>query len=67
MSTAPLHFLLMVFAGWVNRRQLEMIEYLKEENRVLREQMGGQAAAALRRAAPTPRGKSQGTGPARAE
>ncbi len=32
-----LHF----FAGWVNRRQLNVIEYLKEENIVLREQLGG--------------------------
>jgi putative transposase len=31
----------MTFAGWVNRRQLAMIDYLKEENRVLREQLGG--------------------------
>jgi transposase InsO family protein len=41
MSTAPLQFLLMTFAGWVNRRQLAMIDYLKEENRVLRQQLGG--------------------------
>jgi hypothetical protein len=27
------------FAGWVNRKQLEVIDYLKEENRVLREQL----------------------------
>ena len=27
MSTAPLQFVLMVFAGWVNRRRLDMIEY----------------------------------------
>jgi hypothetical protein len=41
MTTAPLQFLLMVFAGWVNRRQLAVIDYLKEENRFLREQLGG--------------------------
>jgi hypothetical protein len=40
MSTAPLQFLLLVFAGWVNRRQREVIEYLQEEDRVLREQLG---------------------------
>ena len=34
-------FLLHFFAGWVNRRQLEVVEYLREENRVLREQLGG--------------------------
>jgi hypothetical protein len=41
MTTAPLRFLLLVFAGWINRRQLDVIEYLKEENRVLRDQLGG--------------------------
>jgi putative transposase len=41
MSVAPLQFLLLVFAGWVNRRQLEIVEFLQEENRVLREQLGG--------------------------
>jgi len=32
---------MLLFAGWVNRRQQEMIDYLKEENRILREQLGG--------------------------
>jgi putative transposase len=36
-----LRLLLHFFAGWVNRRQLNVIEYLKEENIVLREQLGG--------------------------
>ena len=40
MNTQPLPFLLLVFAGWVNRRQVEVIDYLKEENRVLREKLG---------------------------
>jgi len=31
----------MSFAGWVNRGQLDVIEYLREENRVLKERMGG--------------------------
>ena len=34
-------FFVMAFAGWVNRFQQDAIEYLKEENRVLREQLGG--------------------------
>ena len=33
--------LLLMFAGWVNRHQLDVIEYLQEENRVLKERMGG--------------------------
>ena len=34
-------FLLYIFAGWVTRRQPDVIAYLKEENIVLREQLGG--------------------------
>lgn len=41
MNVAPLQFLLLVLVGWANRRQLEVLDYLKEENRVLREQLGG--------------------------
>ena len=29
------------FAGWMNQRQLQVIDYLREENRVLREPLGG--------------------------
>ena len=35
-----LQFLVLTFAGWVNRHQEDLIEYLREENRVLREQLG---------------------------
>src|ERR1700692_3716771 len=38
---SPLHLLLVIFAGWVNRHQLDVIEYLQEENRVLKERLGG--------------------------
>jgi hypothetical protein len=31
MSVAPLPFLMLVFAGWVNRCQLELLEYIQEE------------------------------------
>src|SRR4051812_47192658 len=40
MSVAPLQFLLLVFASWTNRHQAEVVAYLQEENRVLREQLG---------------------------
>jgi putative transposase len=30
-----------MFAGWVNRHQLDVIDYLQEENRVLKERLGG--------------------------
>ncbi len=36
----PLQFLLVLLAGWVNRHQDAVIEYLKEENRILRELHG---------------------------
>jgi hypothetical protein len=35
-----LQFLVLTVSGWVNRRQQLAIEYLLEENRVLREQLG---------------------------
>jgi hypothetical protein len=35
-SPPALTFLLLLFGGWVNRRQQEVISYLKEENRILR-------------------------------
>ena len=34
------YFFLVALAGWMNRQQTDLIEYLKEENRVLREQLG---------------------------
>jgi putative transposase len=36
----PFRFLLLSIAGWMNQRELQMIDYLREENRVLREQLG---------------------------
>ena len=36
----PFRFLLIAVSGWMNHRQLQVIEYLREENRVLREQLG---------------------------
>ncbi len=41
MNAFPLQFLMLIFAGWVNRHQQDVIEYLQEENRALREQLGG--------------------------
>jgi len=31
MNALPLHFLMLIFAGWVNRHQQDVIEYLQEE------------------------------------
>jgi len=36
----PFRFLLISVSGWMNHRQMQVIEYLREENRVLREQLG---------------------------
>ena len=37
----PFRFLLIAIAGWMNQHQLFVIDYLREENRILREQRGG--------------------------
>jgi putative transposase len=37
----PLQLLLATFAGWANRHQAQVIDYLVEENRVLKEQLRG--------------------------
>ena len=36
----PLQLMSVALAGWLNQRQQSVIEYLLEENRVLRERMG---------------------------
>ena len=43
MSKAPQPWQLLsvIVAGMLNNRQQQVIEYLREENRVLREQLGG--------------------------
>ncbi len=38
---SPLRLLLVTLAGWVNRQQQQVIEYLIEENRALMEQQAG--------------------------
>ena len=40
-STTLLQFLLMLVAGWLQRQQAATIDYLKAENRMLRERLGG--------------------------
>ena len=37
----PFRFVVIALSGWMNGRQLLLIDYLREENRVLREQLGG--------------------------
>jgi len=37
----PFRLLLISLAGWLNRQQQAVLDYPQEENRVLREQLGG--------------------------
>ena len=37
-SLDPFRFMLIAVSGWMNQQQLQLIDYLREENRVLREQ-----------------------------
>jgi putative transposase len=37
----PFRFVVISMAGWMNHQQQQAIDYLREENRVLREQLGG--------------------------
>ena len=41
VDAVRLRIVLVALAGWVNRHQLEVIAYIREENRVLREQLDG--------------------------
>ena len=36
----PFRFIVIALSGWINQHQLLIIDYLREENRVLREQLG---------------------------
>ncbi|HEY6271723.1 MAG TPA: integrase core domain-containing protein [Terriglobales bacterium] len=41
LALDPFRLLLISLAGWLNQRQQDALDYLQEENRVLREQLGG--------------------------
>jgi hypothetical protein len=36
-----LRFVLIAVGGWMNQHQMQIIDYLRKENQVLREQLGG--------------------------
>jgi hypothetical protein len=40
LALDPFRLLLVSLAGWLNQRQQDALDYLQEENRVLREQLG---------------------------
>jgi len=52
-------FRLIALSGWMNQQQLQLIDYLRDENRVLREQLGQKRLRfndeQRRRLAPRPR------------
>ena len=53
MGTEAVQFLVLWMAGWIHSRQLEVIDFLREENRVLREHSaGGACGSPMTAAAP---------------
>ena len=42
MIQQPLQFVLAVLAGWLNEPQAHVVHYLREENRLLKQQLCGQ-------------------------
>jgi putative transposase len=42
MTPLPLQILLLMLSGWINRQQLQVIEYLQAENRLLKARLGNQ-------------------------
>ena len=62
-STTLLQFLLMLVAGWLHRQQAAVIEYLKAENRLLRERLGvGASSSPMLSAGSLPRRRGQSGG-----
>ena len=45
MSIHPFHLALSALAHWANREQAATIDYLREENRVLRDRLGPKRSA----------------------
>jgi hypothetical protein len=43
LKRSPLAFIIFLLAGWISRQQLIVIEYLKAENRRLRERLNGRS------------------------
>ena len=43
LKPSPLAFIVFLLAGWISRQQLVVIEYLKAENRLLRERLKGRS------------------------
>ena len=52
MALKPWTFFAVALAGWMNRQQQEVIEFLREENRVVREKLGSRQGPLFRAAVP---------------
>ena len=59
ISVDPFSFVVVAVAGWMSRHQQEVISYLIEENRILREQMGSRPSQVQRRPTTAIGGESQ--------
>ena len=42
MVLHPFQLVLAVLSGWLNEHQSRVVDYLREENRLLKQQLGGQ-------------------------
>jgi putative transposase len=43
LKPSPVAFIVFLLAGWISRQQLIVVEYLKSENRMLRERLRGRS------------------------
>jgi hypothetical protein len=59
MNSILFRFCVLMVAGWIHRGQLDVVEYLTAENRVLREQLSGRRLRLTRRSTPNARCASQ--------
>ena len=41
MKGTPWHLVVAMLVGWINREQQKVVDYLKEENKVLRDHLRG--------------------------
>jgi len=55
IDVSAFHLLLLTVTSWLDRREREVLAYLIEENRILRQQVGGRRLAHRRRSAETRR------------
>jgi hypothetical protein len=62
-SLDPFRFLVTCLAGWMNQEHQKIIDYLTEENRVLKQQLGGRRLRLRDESAPSFGFQGQATRP----